>query len=278
MSSDSADALAIPGVPDPAAEAPAMARAAAEYQAVDFSELEETEIIRRYAPMVKRIATHLKARLPEGIQLDDLIQAGMIAVLRAMRRGSLASMGGGMGASPPFSLNRTISNAMIDEARRETWAPVRTVRLAKAAGRAMRLVKQRLGRDGSDEEIAAEMGVELAEYHTLLVEIAGIRLLDIDDIEKGDGQLSAEDDQHAELDRSRMLSALTAAIAALPEREKTIVSLYYEHELNMDEVGKVLGIDKSTVCRAHGRALLNLRNVLGDWAAAERQPRSRPGA
>jgi RNA polymerase sigma factor for flagellar operon FliA len=109
------------------------------------------------------------------------------------------------------------------------------------------------------------MNLDVRDYHNLLMEIAGIRLLDLDTFEEGEKQLRADDDQHATLDRHQLLRALTEAVAALPEREKTIVSLYYEHELNMEEVGRVLRIDKSTVCRAHGRALLRLRNALGDW-------------
>ena len=161
--------------PASVAAAPETARAAAEYHAVDGRTLEEPEIIRLHARTVKRIATRLEARLPAGVQLDDLMQAGFIAVLRAVRRGSVTPDG-----IPPLVLQRIISNAMIDEARRQTWAPVRTVRLAQAAGRAMRLAKQRLGRDGTDEEIAAAMNLPLGEYHALLVEIAGIRLLDLD--------------------------------------------------------------------------------------------------
>ncbi len=223
-----------------------------------------------HARTVKRIATRLEARLPAGVQLDDLMQAGFIAVLRAVRRGSVTPDG-----IPPLVLQRIISNAMIDEARRQTWAPVRTVRLAQAASRAMRLAKQRLGRDGTDEEIAAAMNLPLDEYHVLLVEIAGIRLLDLDAFGDGGQQLRSEDDQHATLDRSRLMTALTEAIAALPEREKTVVSLYYEHELNMEEVGRVLGVDKSTVSRTHGRALLSLRSALGDWALGDRAARDR---
>jgi RNA polymerase sigma factor for flagellar operon FliA len=140
------------------------------------------------------------------------------------------------------------------------------VRLAKNASQAMQAVKQRLGRDGTDDEVAAEMRISLAEYHAMLVEIAGIRLLDIADFdETGEDPLQAADDQDAALDRTRMMEALAASITALPEREKLVLSLYYEQELNMEEVGAVLGLDKSTVCRVHGRALLMLRDLLADW-------------
>lgn len=236
------------------------------YRASYGAQVDEAELIRQFAPVVKRLALRLKGRMPETVQLDDLIQAGLIAVLRLARHGGLES------ASDPM-LQRSIVNAMIDESRREVWAPVRTVRLAKNASQAMQAVKQRLGRDGTDEEVAAEMRISLSEYHAALVEIAGIRLLDIAEFdESGSDPLQAVDDQDAALDRSRMMEALAASIAALPEREKLVLSLYYEQELNMEEVGAVLGLDKSTVCRVHGRALLMLRDVLADWRAEAASP------
>jgi RNA polymerase sigma factor for flagellar operon FliA len=241
------------------------------YRAGYAAQVDEAELIRQFVPVVKRLALRLKGRMPETVQLDDLIQAGLIAVLRLARHGGLAP------AADP-ALQRSIVNAMIDESRREVWAPVRTVRLAKSAGRAMQSVKQRLGRDGSDDEIAAEMGLALGDYHAALVEIAGIRLLDIAEFdETADDSLHAADDQDAALDRSRMMEALAQSIAALPEREKLILSLYYEQELNMEEVGAVLGLDKSTVCRAHGRALLMLRDIMADWRAEAAAPPPGPG-
>ena len=245
---------------------PAVSRGRGGYPASYGAQVDESEIIRQFVPMVKRLALRLKGRMPETVQLDDLIQAGLIAVLRLARHGGLAP------AADP-ALQRSIVNAMIDESRREVWAPVRTVRLAKSASQAMQSVKQRLGRDGTDDEIAAAMGIGLDEYHTALVEIAGIRLLDIAEFdETGEDPLHAVDDQDADLDRSRMMALLAEAITALPEREKLVLSLYYEQELNMEEVGAVLGLDKSTVSRVHGRALLMLRDVMADWRAEAAAP------
>jgi RNA polymerase sigma factor for flagellar operon FliA len=242
---------------------PAAAPADVGFHAAYCEELDEAEIIRRYVPLVKRLALHLKGRLPDAVQLDDLIQAGLIAVLRIMRQGSASHL-----RDPP--LHRSIMNAMIDEARRDAWAPVRVVRLAKAASRAMAVLKQRLGRDAEDDEVAAELGMPLAEYLTTLVDIAGIRLLQIDEFEGNEERgLQVVDEVDAGLDRADMLAQLARSIAELPEREKIVVSLYYEQELNMDEVGKVLGLDKSTVCRAHGRALLMLRSALGGRGTAD---------
>jgi RNA polymerase sigma factor for flagellar operon FliA len=195
-----------------------------------------------------------------------LIQAGLIAVLRITRHAEFSQTG-------DAALRLWIKNSMIDEARRDTWAPVRTVRLANAAGLAMRALKQRTGRDAGDEEIAAELGIPLSQYHQVLVEVAGIRLLNLDEF-GGDSEqaLQAADNQEAALDQSRVANALAESIALLPDRERLVLSLYYEQELNMEEVGEVLGLNKSTICRSHGRALLMLRNALGDWRVAAAAP------
>jgi len=234
-------------------------RAEASYAAAEYAEIDETALIKKYTPVVKSLAAHMKGRLPPGVQLEDLVQAGMIAVLRLVRVGYLARLGEG-------PLRRSIRNAMIDEARRESWAPVRIVRRAKAAAEAMRQLERRLGRHATDDELAAEMGLSLADYHELLMEVAGIRLLELEDFTDREDELPTNaDDPEATLHRDRIVAALAVAVESLPDREKLVVSLYYERSLNMDEVGEILGFDKSTVCRAHGRALLMLRSALQGW-------------
>jgi RNA polymerase sigma factor for flagellar operon FliA len=243
----------------PDAEDSVPRRPAESYAAADYVQTDETEIVKRYAPVVKAVATHMKGRLPAAVQLEDLIQAGMIAVLRLARVGYLAQSGEG-------PLRRSIRNAMIDEVRRESWAPVRIIRRAKAAADAMRELEGRLGRHATDAELAAEMALSLDDYHELLVEVAGIRLLEFDAIVDREGDLPAgADNPEATLHRDRIVAALAGAVESLPDREKLVVSLYYERNLNMDEVGEILGFDKSTVCRAHGRALLMLRSALQGW-------------
>jgi len=229
------------------------------YRAGGYTAIDETEIVVKYAPVVKSLAMYLKGRLPEGVLLEDLVQAGMMAVLRLVRAGYLERIGDG-------PLRRSIKNAMIDEARRETWAPVRTIRRAKEAAAAMRAIERRLGRRGTDEELAAEMILSLSEYYELLTEVAGIRLLDVDElVGREEGLPNGADDPETNMQKDRIVAALAAAVESLPEREKLVVSLYYERGLNMEEVGHVLGFDKSTVCRSHGRALLMLRSALDGW-------------
>ncbi len=259
-------------IADAAAQPPSPRRggrpgAANETYGAFICDTDETATIRLYMPLVKRVAMHLKGRLPDAVQTDDLIQAGLIAVLRSLRSGAIA--GGGDAA-----LRRIITNAMIDEARREAWAPVRTLRLAKAAAEAIGAVKQRTGRDGDDGEIAAEMGISVAEYRRILLQVPGIRLLHLDALEESAEQpLQVSGNQESGLQERQVMTGLARAIAELPERERLVMSLYYEQELNMEEVGKVLGLDKSTVCRAHGRALLMLRDALGERSAGRSKSR-----
>jgi RNA polymerase sigma factor FliA len=233
-------------------------------------EIDEARLIERYAPTVKRVATYLKGRLPQSVQVEDLVQAGLIAILRMARQITCPDIAEAL-------LRRSVMNAMIDEARRTAWAPVRAVRLAKSAALAMQSVRQRCGREGNDEEIAAELGVTLDQYHQFLIDSAGRSLLDLDAIDAAaEPALRIADTQEETLRRDRMGAALAASIKSLPERERLVVSLYYEHELNMEEVGEVLGLDKSTVSRSHGRALLMLRNALADWRHSA-QPLQRSG-
>ncbi len=222
-------------------------------------DVDERELIKSFVPTVRRLAAHLRGRLPQSVQLDDLVQAGLIALLRLARHSDVLQF-------PAALLRRSLVNAMIDEARRTAWVPVRTLRLAKAAAAAMREIKQCEGREARDEEVAARIGVTLDKYHQLLVDTAGIALFDVDACdETAEAALQISGDQEEQLRQSRLATALADAVAALPAREQLVLSLYYEHELNMEEIGEVIGVDKSTVSRSHGRALLMLRNALAEW-------------
>jgi RNA polymerase sigma factor for flagellar operon FliA len=223
--SDGSASTALDSPPEHEEPAVAAGRVEGSYAAAAYGHVDEAEIVKNYAGTVKAQALHLRDRLPPTVQLEDLIQAGMIAVLRLVRVGYLERYGEG-------ALRRSIRNAMIDEARRESWAPVRIVRRAKAAAAAMRTLEARLGRRATDEELAAEMGLALAEYQELLVDVAGIRLLDLDQFTgPGDELASGQDSPEAALQRDRIVAALAGAVESLPDREKLVVSLYYERNL-----------------------------------------------
>ena len=225
----------------------------ARYAATVASTIDEGDLLRRFMPSVKASALHLKSRLPASVDVEDLVQAGMMALLRVVRAGL------GM-VEYDRRTRRIVVNAMIDEARRTALPSTSIARRVRVAATAMRAAEARLGRAATDEEVAAQLGISLERYQRILTDAALVRLLPLDVAgAEVDQAAQADGDQERGIDRDRMVASLSEAVATLPERERLVLSLYYEHDLNMDEVGAVLTLDKSTVCRLHGRALLVLR-------------------
>jgi RNA polymerase sigma factor FliA len=222
-------------------------------------------LVQRHADLVKRIAYHLAGRLPPQVEIQDLMQAGMMGLLEAAQNYS-----SGRGASFETYAGIRIRGAMLDALRKLDWAPRSVHRKARAAALALRSVEARLGAQASEAEVAAEMGVPLAEYQRVLSDALGCQLLRFTE---GEGPEDAPLDRIADggpdperlaLDESRR-KAIAAAIEQLPERERLVLSLYYEHELNLKEIGAVLKVTESRVCQLHGQALLRLRALLADW-------------
>lgn len=216
-------------------------------------------LIESHAGLVKRIAYHLKARLPDSVDVEDLQQAGMLALLEAA-----ANFERGHGACFATYAGIRIRGAMIDSLRAVDWAPRSVHRKARAAAAAIQAVERRTGRKAREAEIAAELGVNLGEYHRIAQDALQCRF----------GSLDESDEQHpADLDADPLRevsdqglrAALTSAIESLPERERQVMSMYYDDELNLKEIGLVLGVSESRVSQIHGQAVLRLRAQLRDW-------------
>ncbi len=224
------------------------------------------ELVEQYAPLVKRIARHLMARLPSSVVLDDLIQAGMVGLLEALNK-----YDPGKGASFETYAGIRIRGAIIDEVRRGDWTPRSVHRNGRRVSEAIARVEARTGRDASDAEVAAELGVPLSEYHNLLQDSSDSRLFSFDELsESGDdsvGEQFAGDDPGPEnsTQGSAFKTALAQAISNLPEREKLVLALYYDEELNLKEIGQVLGVTESRVSQIHSQAAARLRTRLRDW-------------
>ena len=223
------------------------------------------KVVREHAELVKRIAFHLAGRLPPQVEVDDLIQAGMIGLLESAQHYSA-----GRGASFETYAGIRIRGAMLDALRKLDWAPRSVHRKARAAADALRQVEARSGREASDSDVASQMGVPLDEYHRIVRDALGCQLLRLNDADDGDGSAlervpdSAPDPEGMVLDDS-LRRAIIDAIQALPERERLVLSLYYEQELNLKEIGAILKVTESRVCQLHGQALLRLKGQLGDW-------------
>jgi RNA polymerase sigma factor FliA len=222
-------------------------------------------LVRRHADLVKRIAYHLAGRLPPQVEVDDLIQAGMMGLLEAAQHYTT-----GRGASFETYAGIRIRGAMLDALRKLDWAPRSVHRKARAAAASLRAVEAVRGGEASDVEVAAHMGVSLGDYHQILQEALSCQLLRLNDSE--DGEESALErlrddgpDPFEETVDESARRAVIAAIERLPERERLVLSLYYEQELNLKEIGAVLKVTESRVCQLHGQALLRLRSQLTEW-------------
>jgi len=227
------------------------------------------ELVTKYAPLVKRIAYHLKARLPATVVVDDLLQAGMIGLLEASRK-----YDPNQGASFETYAGIRIRGSMLDELRRNDWAPKSVHRKIRDITEAIRTIEHREGRDARDEEVIDSLGISREEYFKTLNDISSHRVLSWDELgidEDAFGQ-NVSDNKigvHDELEKQHFQAKLSEAIATLPEREKMIVSLYYESELNLREIGSVLNVSESRISQLLSQAHIRLRARMRDWIAQQ---------
>ena len=223
------------------------------------------EIVERYAPLVKRIAHHLLLRMPASVQVDDLVQSGMIGLLEAAKKYDVSK-----GASFETYAGIRIRGSMLDEVRKGDWAPRSVHRKSRKVAEAIKSIEARTGKDAKDKEIAKEMEIDLNSYFSILQDASGSRLFSFDDITEGDdsaieaavGELPGPCDG---LQRDTFKAHLGRAIGGLPEREKLVLALYYDEELNLKEIGELIGVSESRVSQIHSQAAMRLRARLSDW-------------
>jgi RNA polymerase sigma factor for flagellar operon FliA len=235
----------------------------ATYNAIQ--EMDSDTLVNRHAPLVKRIAYHLMNRLPPNVQADDLIQAGMIGLLEASRNYDPSQ-----GASFETYAGIRIRGAMLDEIRRSDWTPRSVHRKARMVADAMRSIENEQGRDARDVEVAEVLDMSLVQYHRILQDASGCRIFSIEELqsvgelpyEGGNSDISGPFDG---MQKDAFKKALAEAIAGLPERERLVIALYYDEEMNLREIGQVLGVSESRVCQIHSQATLRLRSRLADW-------------
>ncbi len=222
------------------------------------------ELITRHALLVKRIAYHLVSRLPPSVQVNDLIQAGMIGLIEAAR-----GYDPSRGASFETYAGIRIRGAMIDEIRRNDWVPRSVHRKLRQVTEALRAVEARHGRSAEEHEVAAALGIGLDEYHRILQDASGSRLFSLDDEDNGlaDGLQDADSDPYIGVSNEEFRRKLAGTVATLPDRERLVLSLYYEQELNLREIGQVMGVTESRVSQIHSQALARLKTYMGDWVA-----------
>jgi RNA polymerase sigma factor for flagellar operon FliA len=216
-------------------------------------------LIRSHGDLVRRIAYHLCAKLPPSVEVDDLIQAGMIGLLEAANQFKT-----GRGATFETYAGIRIRGAMLDSLRRLDWTPRSVHRRAREVSDAIRDIESTTGAEAPPAAIAAKLGVSIDEYHQIVQDSTMSYVSSLEDIEGADPADEQVDPLRALVD-SGFRVALATAIEGLPEREKLVMSLYYQDELNLKEIGLVLGVTESRVSQLHGQALARLKARLADW-------------
>ena len=227
----------------------------------------EGAFIAKYAPLVKRIAYHLMARLPASVVVDDLIQAGMVGLLEASKNYNAE-----LGASFETYAGIRIRGSMLDELRRNDWAPKSVHRKTRELTQVVRNIEARTGRDARDDEIAAEMGIPLDDYYKILQDSSSSRMfgfeeLGVDEEALESNTISGNPSPYDAMKDERFKVKLTEAIGGLPEREKMVVTLYYDSELNLREIGSVLGVSESRISQLLSQAMIRLRARMKEWLA-----------
>lgn len=223
----------------------------------------ESELIAHHSELVKRIAYHLAARLPSSVDVADLIQAGVIGLIEAVRHYS-----SDRGASFETYASIRIRGAMVDELRKGDWAPRSVHRRARDVAQAIHKIEQASGREARDQEIAEKLSITLSEYHQIAADATRCQVLSMDAHSEDEDSMDCPDASSGPLEhlqKSEFQTLLAKTIAEMPEREKMVLSLYYTDEMNLREIGATLNISESRVCQIHGQALLRLRSRMSEW-------------
>jgi RNA polymerase sigma factor for flagellar operon FliA len=226
-------------------------------------QLDRNALIRQYQPLVRKLAFHMMAKLPPSVEVDDLIQVGLIGLSDALSRYEPSQ-----GVQFETFATQRIRGAMLDELRGSDWMSRSSRKGQKDIEVAMRRLEHALGRTPLESEIAAEMGLPLVEYQSLLSKVRGTQLVYLEDMHRADEDDDSYLDRHVAdssadplnvLRDQRLRESLVAAIKALPEREQYIMSMYYEQDMNLKEIAAVLDVTESRICQLHSQSIARLR-------------------
>jgi len=226
---------------------------------------DKSAIITQHTVLVKRIAYHLLARLPASVQVDDLIQSGMIGLLEASNNFDHSK-----GASFETFAGIRIRGAMLDEIRRGDWTPRSVHKNSRMVSEAIKQLEANLGRDVTDIEVAEKLDISLNDYHHILSEVSSGKIIGIEDLGVGEDSLSTmedvnNNDPYENIEKIVFKKSLSECISTLPEREALVLSLYYDEELNLREIGQVLDVSESRVSQIHSQAMHRLKARMQSW-------------
>lgn len=226
---------------------------------------DKSALLEKHTTLVKRIAYHLLARLPASVIVDDLIQSGMIGLLEASN-----NFDNTKGASFETFAGIRIRGAMLDEIRRGDWTPRSVHKNSRMVSDAIKSLESSLGRDVTDTEVAEKLDISINQYHHILNEVSSGKILGIDDLgisedNVGYDESSDSDNPYQNIEQSVFKKALAKCISSLPEKEALVLSLYYDEELNLREIGQVLDVSESRVSQIHSQGMHRLKARMQAW-------------
>ena len=226
--------------------------------------IDKDKFITEFTPLVKRIAYHMMTKLPASVQVDDLIQAGMMGLLDAVNRYE-----GSYGRQFESYAAQRIRGSILDELREADWLPRSIRKKMRQIEGAVRSLEQRMGCAPSEQDLADELDMPLDEYYGTLQSARGAQLIYYEDFQNDDEEpfldrflVDANNNPLNALLDDNLRSIIVQAIENLPPREKMVMGMHYEQEMNLREIGEVMGVSESRICQLHTQAVARLRSRL----------------
>lgn len=231
-----------------------------------ISESQRDELIRNYLPLVKRVVHRLSGRLPKEIDIREMLNSGIIGLVDALEK-----------YDPKHETNFAtyaqfrIRGAILDSFRSQDWLP-RSLRFkAHKLEQAFHHLEQKLGRPATDEEVAEEVGIDVEELRKMLGDVGNVVMLSFEELGFGHGEerfqadefiASKGEDPLGKILSGEKVELIARALDRLPEKERLVISLYFYEELNLKEIGEILGVTESRASQVRSRALIRLKNFL----------------
>ncbi len=221
---------------------------------------QSSELIENHIPLVKHLVRHFICRLPPQVQFDDLMQAGMIGLIEAANHYQDEK-----GAQFSTYATIRIKGSILDEIRRQDWVPRSVYKVSRQISQAVKNVENRLGRDAKDHEVAEELGMTIEDYYELLQDSQAAHLYGFEDVGMDDDHMVSDINVHmsepqADAIHDDFHHYLANIIHLLPKNEQLALSLYYEHELQLKEIGELMGISESRVSQILSQATHRIRS------------------
>lgn len=227
------------------------------------------QIVLEHAPLIRYIVNRIAVRLPSHIDLDDLHNTGVIGLMDAIEKYDPEK-----NCKFKTYAEFRIKGAILDQLRSLDWVPRSVRQKGRRLERAYGEVEQRLGRSASEEEVADSLGLQIEKFHELLNQVRGVSLVNLEELRGAgaDGERTGSyadivEDVHSEnpysaLKQQETRRVIAETIGSLPDKERLVLTLYYYEDLNMKEIGSILGITESRVCQIHTKAVGRLRSKL----------------